>query len=397
MDERMLSLNLGRFQNDAVRGGPPERRTAIKRVALAIGGLQPGSLLFGCVHDSVFTKKSWLKQSISDGEASFFRQTQDKLCRLRPSSFELSSASNPDYIGAVTEQRSGDVAEATLREYGSGQKLFGRYTLIKILGRGGMGVVWLARDEELEREVALKFLPNVVVQDRSLLDELKRETLRSLELTHRNIVRIHDFVFNKSSACISMEYVDGNTLANLRVEKEQKVFEPNDIANWTGQLCDALDYAHNYARIIHRDLKPANLMVNQREELKVSDFGIARSLGDSLSKITMEQGRSGTLVYMSPQQLDGERATHLDDVYSLGATLYDLLTSKPPFYSGNIDRQIHERVAPSMTERRKELDIEPALVPAVWEETIAACLAKDPSRRPQSAAEVAQRVQLAPP
>src|SRR5438477_67152 len=161
------------------------------------------------------------------------------------------------------------------------------------------------------------------------------------------------------------------------------------------QLCDALDYAHNYAHIIHRDLKPANLMVNKRGNLKVSDFGIARSLGDSLSKITIEQGRSGTLVYMSPQQLAGERGTHLDDIYSLGATLYDLLTSKPPFYSGNIDRQIHERVALSMTERRKELDIEPALVPKVWEDAVAACLAKDPSRRPQSAAEVAQRLQLA--
>src|SRR5207247_2877235 len=115
-------------------------------------------------------------------------------------------------------------------------------------------------------------------------------------------------------------------------------------------------------------------------------------LGDTMNRIKMEQGRSGTIVYMSPQQLDGERGTHLDDIYSLGATLYDLLTSKPPFYSGNIDRQIHERSAPSMTERRKDLNIEPALVPLVWEETIAACLAKDPARRPQSAAQVAQRL-----
>ena len=114
------------------------------------------------------------------------------------------------------------------------------------------------------------------------------------------------------------------------------------------------------------------------------------------SRLTLEQGRSGTLVYMSPQQLNGERSTHLDDIYSLGASIYELLTSKPPFYSGNIDRQICERVAPSMTERRKELDIEPAFVPPIWEDTVAACLAKDPSRRPQSAAEVAQRLQLAP-
>ncbi len=138
-------------------------------------------------------------------------------------------------------------------------------------------------------------------------------------------------------------------------------------------------------------------MVNQRGDLKVSDFGIARSLGDSISRLTMEQGRSGTLVYMSPQQLDGERGSHLDDIYSLGATIYDLLTSKPPFYSGNIDRQVHDRVAPSMTERRREFNLEPALVPPVWEETVAACLAKDPAQRPQSTAEVANRLQLSLP
>ncbi len=86
-----------------------------------------------------------------------------------------------------------------------------------------------------------------------------------------------------------MEYMDGDTLSNLRAEKEQKVFQPEEIAAWTAQLCDALDYAHNYARIIHRDLKPANLMVNRKGDLKVSDFGIARSLNDSMSKLTGAQ------------------------------------------------------------------------------------------------------------
>jgi len=135
-------------------------------------------------------------------------------------------------------------------------------------------------------------------------------------------------------------------------------------------------------------------MVNQRGEVKISDFGIARSLSDSMSMLTREPGRSGTLVYMSPQQLAGDRASHLDDIYSLGATLYELLTSKPPFYSGNVDRQIQERVAPAMMERRKEFNIEPAVIPAVWETVVAACLAKDPARRPQSAAGVAQHLQL---
>src|SRR5438309_572162 len=314
----------------------------------------------------------------------------------RPPSFRLPSQLNDVYSVKVTTERAGDVAGVTSREFAGGQTLFGRYTLVKVLGRGGMGIVWLARDEEVERDVALKFIPDLMIQDRAVFDQLKHETKRCLELTHPHIVRIHDFVHDERSGCISMEYIDGETLSNLRAEKERKVFQPEEIATWTSQLCDALDYAHNQAKVIHRDLKPANLMVNQRGDLKVSDFGIARSLGDSVSRLTMEQGRSGTLVYMSPQQLGGERGTHLDDIYSLGASIYELLTSKPPFYSGNIDRQICERIAPSMTERRKELDIEPALVPQVWENAVAACLAKDPSQRPQSAADVAQRLQLAP-
>ncbi|MGH7982021.1 MAG: protein kinase domain-containing protein [Candidatus Udaeobacter sp.] len=294
----------------------------------------------------------------------------------------------------MSNERASDVIGATSREFASGQKVFGRYKLVKVLGRGGMGIVWLARDEELERDVALKFLPDLMIHDRVLADQLKRETKRCLELTHPHIIRIYDFVHDERSGCISMEYVNGETLANLRAEKEHQVFEPREIAGWMTQLCEALDYAHNRARVIHRDLKPANLMVNQRGDLKVADFGIARSLADSASRLTTEQARSGTLVYMSPQQLNGERSTHLDDIYSLGATIYELLTSKPPFYSGNVDRQICERVAPSMTERRKEFNVEPASIPQIWEKVVADCLAKYPSRRPQSAVEVAQRLQL---
>src|SRR5213596_163069 len=294
----------------------------------------------------------------------------------------------------MSNERAGDVIAATSRESVGGQKVFGRYTLVKVLGRGGMGIVWLAHDEELERDVALKFLPDLMIRDHAVFDQLKRETKRCLELTHPHVVRIHDFVHDERSACISMEYIDGETLSNLRAEKEQRVFEPDEIATWISQLCDALAYAHTRANVIHCDLKPANLMVNQRDDLKVTDFGIARSLSDSVSRLTVEQGRSGTLIYMSPQQLNGERCTHLDDIYSLGASIYELLTSKPPFYSGNIDRQICERVAPSLSERRKELDIEPASVPQTWEKVVAGGLAKDPSQRPQSAVEFAGRLQL---
>jgi parallel beta-helix repeat protein len=285
----------------------------------------------------------------------------------------------------------------TVKGFAAGQRLFDRYILIRILGRGGMGVVWLARDERLEREVALKFLPDLVVYDPAVLEELKRETKRSLALTHHGIVRTHDFVVNAESACISMEYVDGPTLSALRIQRDNNVFQPEELAPWVKQLCEALAYAHERARVVHRDLKPANIMLNSKGEVKVTDFGIARSVSDSMSILTVARGASGTLVYMSPQQLDGERTSLLDDIYSLGVTLYELLSGKPPFYSGNIDRQIREKAAPSVTARRAELGVEgPNAIPIAWEETIAACLAKVPETRPQSAREVSYLLGLSP-
>lgn len=283
----------------------------------------------------------------------------------------------------------------TIRGLAKGQQLFHRYVLARIAGRGGMGVVWVAQDEKLDREVALKFLPELVTHDAGLFDQLKQETRRSLELTHRNIVRIYDFVGDTECACISMEYVDGPTLSALRVQRPNRVFEVGDVRDWIAQACEALQYAHHQARIVHRDLKPANLMLNCKGELKVADFGIARSLTDSVSMLTRSRGASGTLVYMSPQQLNGDRVSHLDDIYSLGALIYDLLTGRPPFYSGQIDWQIREQSPESMTKRRSTLEVADTRdIPPEWETSVASCLSKDPAQRPQSVAEFAARLDL---
>ena len=279
----------------------------------------------------------------------------------------------------------------TIRGFGAGQKVFGRYVLQSILGRGGMGIVWRAYDEQLECEVALKFLPEMVAFDEQAIADLKRETKKTRDLRHHHIVQVYDFVTDKHAACISMEYVDGLTLSAIKARDPRGHLEVEDISTWVEQLCEALSYAHHRARVVHRDLKPANLMLTSRGELKVTDFGIARSLSDSVSMLTMARGTSGTLLYMSPQQLDGERASHLDDIYSLGATIYELLTGRPPFYSGAVERQVHEKTAPAISQRREDLDISGAKeVPASWEQMIAACLAKDPAQRPQSAGEVAR-------
>src|SRR6185503_10725141 len=150
-----------------------------------------------------------------------------------------------------------------------------RFTLLRLLGQGGMGVVWLARDEQLREDVALKFLPTEIRHDAVALDDLRRETSRSRKLTHAHIIRIHDLYRVEQEAFISMEYVDGPNLSELRLEKADRVFKWGFLEPLVKQLCEALEYAHR-ENIIHRDLKPANMMLDGRGRLKLADFGIDR-------------------------------------------------------------------------------------------------------------------------
>jgi hypothetical protein len=285
----------------------------------------------------------------------------------------------------------------TMRGFAEGQNLAGRYVLLRILGRGGMGVIWLARDQKLERDVALKFLPDVVSLDKEAISDLKRETRRSLELTHPNIVRIYDFVEDLSWAGISMEYVAGDTFSALKVAQPNRCFEVTQLEAWVRQLCAALAYAHEEAHIVHRDLKPANLMVDGKGRLKITDFGIARSISDSVSRVSIRGNSSGTLAYMSPQQARGQAPGVSDDVYSAGATLYDLIAGKPPFYTGEIYQQLLYENPEPMAQRRVQLGIKGGAIPERWEQAIASCLAKDPAHRPQSATEIAERLGLQVP
>lgn len=278
----------------------------------------------------------------------------------------------------------------TLRAHQGGDKAFGRFVMKRKLGQGGMGVVWLAEDTLLRnREVALKFAPPNIRDDDSAIEELKQETLSGQALAHPNIVRIYDFFIDEESAAICMEYVDGETLARLRTRQPGKIFEPRQVTRWVSQLLDGLSYAHRTARLIHRDLKPPNLIVNTQGDLKIMDFGIARSIQDAITRVTNVGSSTGTLAYMSPQQAAGQHAGPEDDVYSLGCTLYELFTGKPPFFTGDIGRQLRDSPPPTVTERRMEFGIttsEP--MPPVWEEVVMRCLAKQPEQRPASVDEV---------
>ena len=268
----------------------------------------------------------------------------------------------------------------------------GRFTLVKALGRGGMGEVWLARDERLHEEVALKLLAPEIRGDAVALDDLRRETSRSHGLTHPNIVRIYDLHEDADGmAFITMEYVDGPTLAALWLQQPQRVLQWDFLRPLLEQLCAALDYAHS-EKIIHRDLKPANVMISSHGRLKLADFGIAAVANDSKSRVSVKHPTSGTPPYMSPQQLAGKRPQATDDIYALGATFYELLTSKPPFYRGDLTHQILYEAPEPINERLASLEIHNEIPPNVCA-LIMDCLAKEPEQRPQSVAEIRSRLQ----
>lgn len=273
-----------------------------------------------------------------------------------------------------------------------GQRLFGRFTLLEKLGQGGMGAVWRVRDEDLKEEKALKLLPEAMARDDAQVEAIIRETSKGQKLTHANIVRIFDLHRDEDLVGVSMEVVEGPTLAKLRTAQPNGVFTPEALKPWIRQICEALDYAHGQTNVVHRDLKPANLMVSKKGQLKITDFGIARTLGESQSMVAHQGERSFTLLYASPQQLNGEDPQVGDDLYSLGATLYDLLSGAPPFTTGDVYQQVHQRPPPSLVERRRTRGLSSPDLPDNWEETILACLAKTPAERPKSAGEVAERL-----
>lgn len=301
-----------------------------------------------------------------------------------------------------------EILHETRKNLNAGKVVFKRFELLRELGSGGMGVVWLAKDLEVEGRVALKFLPGLVrdpVAERDLRDEVKN----ARDLVHENIVSVRTLHKDDASIAVEMEYVDGPNVNALIANSPNRFLEVDEAAPIVRGLCLAIDHAWSPPRrLVHRDIKPHNLLVNSAHQVKVVDFGIAHTVSETITRLTGRTGNErervvGTLPYMSPQQLKGE-VHHSNDIYSIGATIYQMLTGVPPFRATDttmLMRQIEDDTAPPMAERRKQVatqahrsikDAQP--IPKVWEETVRACLSKIPAKRPASAREIAIRLGL---
>jgi serine/threonine protein kinase len=269
-----------------------------------------------------------------------------------------------------------------------GAEISGRYRLDRRLGAGGMSTVYVARDQVLERDVAVKLLAEHLAEDEAFVARFRREALAAAKLVHPNIVQVYDSGQDPETGRhhIVMEYVEGRTVADLlRVREHLAVGEGVDIAS---QACSGLDYAHRNG-VIHRDVKPGNLLINGDGVVKLADFGIAKAAEDS--RITQLGSVLGTAAYLSPERARGEEALPSSDLYSLGVVLYQMLSGQLPYESGSLTelalRQQEGNPPPLGS-------LNPEVGPAI-ERVVHRSLASDQRDRYASAADMREALQAA--
>ncbi|MGH9814058.1 MAG: serine/threonine-protein kinase, partial [Candidatus Acidiferrales bacterium] len=258
--------------------------------------------------------------------------------------------------------------------------LSARYDLLGELGRGGMGIVYKARDKETGGVVALKVLQAEIAARPDVIERFKSELLLARKITHKNVCRTHELLRFGDTVVISMEYVEGESLR--AVVKRFGGVPLRRGLEWTAQICSALTEAHAQG-VVHRDLKPENILIARDGSAKVMDFGIARSLEPQATATAMAT-IIGTPAYMSPEQAEGKPVDHRTDIYSLGLVLYEMFTGRPAFQSdtpiGMLTARLQE--APPLPS-----SVEPDL-PDRIDRAIQKCLERKPEKRFQSATDL---------
>lgn len=255
-------------------------------------------------------------------------------------------------------------------------RIVGGYQLLNELGRGGMGAVYKANDYRRNRIVAMKVLPAELAYTRTFMQRFEREIETLQRLRHPNIVQLYDVGEDQEVRFYCMEYVDGGSVAGrLEVEGRLPVAEAVDIAY---QVAEALEYAHAQG-IVHRDIKPANILLTRDGTAKLTDFGVAKII--EATQATVTSGVVGTIEYLAPEQATGGAVTPATDIYSLGATLYEMVTGRPPF-QGDTPSQILHKQLHSLPEQPRYLRPE---IPPRLNDLIMKMLEKRPERRITSA------------
>jgi serine/threonine protein kinase/cell division protein FtsN len=246
-----------------------------------------------------------------------------------------------------------------------------RYEVLAELGRGGMGIVYKVRDIETCEVVALKILKPEIAADPAMWETLRKEVCLARKVTHKNVCRIHEFSRSETTACISMEYVDGESL--LSKLQRRGALQAADAIEIARQICAGLREAHEQG-IVHRDLKPANIVVAGDKTVKIMDFGVARQARETYQTTGT---LAGTPAYMSPEQLEMRLISARTDIYALGIMLYEMVTGEPAFRGESAIALALQQIRQVP---RRPSEIMPT-VPARLDAAILKCLEKDPAKR----------------
>ncbi len=333
----------------------------------------------GLMLSGIWISAAWLLNL--DALHRFFARSPEPARRKKPApaagdSHEIRSPEKTDEPQSATVILNNGGPPATL----------GRYKVLKEIGRGAMGVVYLGKDPTIQRFVAIKTMRLDAIDDADKLQEVKARFFREAEstgrLSHPNIVTIYDAGEEQDLGYIAMEVLEGTTLKQW--SRKPNLMPPDKLIPTLATVAEALDYAHQQG-VVHRDIKPANIMLTKDQVVKVMDFGIAKMASSSKTQTDIVLG---TPTYMSPEQIAGKKVDGRSDIFSLGVVMFELLTGRPPFTADNVSAllfAIAHQPQPALSAFRSDL-------PPLLQDVLSRALQKDAVQRYRRAHEFAQEL-----
>jgi serine/threonine-protein kinase len=296
-------------------------------------------------------------------------------------------------LGAQAEDATGSVAAPTaapvldITKLAVGDVIEGRYKYLEKIGKGAFGTVLLMQDEVVDEELILKFLNPNVSSDEEMMKRFVHELRYSRKITHRNVIRIYDFLKLQGCYAISMEYFPSHTLSGEI--PDSKPMDLKKALRFSRDMATGMSIAH-LAGVIHRDLKPANILVNDEGLLKIVDFGVAAAASSGDTQLTKTGYVIGSPKYMAPEQILGKKVNETADVYSIGVIMYEMCTGVPPYSRGDHMSVMYQHVQGKATHCQEIND----KLPDVYAEIIVKAMSVDKTKRHQSMDELTEALEV---